>query len=102
MSQGARKTREFIAALRRLRLCIAFILPEVSVRGRSVTCAPAREGRVARALITHDLSTAYQISDDIYILYGGSVMENGDIELAMFRESYILVGAEDASAIRRV
>ena len=30
--------------------------------------------------ITHDLSTAYQISDDIYILYSGSVMENGDID----------------------
>lgn len=30
--------------------------------------------------ITHDLSTAYQISDDIYILYSGSVMESGDID----------------------
>jgi len=30
--------------------------------------------------ITHDLSTAYQISDDIYILYSGSVMEHGDID----------------------
>ena len=30
--------------------------------------------------ITHDLSTAYQISDDIYILYSGSVMEKGDID----------------------
>lgn len=30
--------------------------------------------------ITHDLSTAYQISDDIVILYGGSVMERGTIE----------------------
>ena len=30
--------------------------------------------------ITHDLSTAYQISDDIYILYRGSVMEYGDID----------------------
>jgi peptide/nickel transport system ATP-binding protein len=30
--------------------------------------------------ITHDLSTAYQISDDIYILYSGSLMENGDID----------------------
>ena len=30
--------------------------------------------------ITHDLSTAYQISDDIYILYSGSVMENGAID----------------------
>ena len=33
--------------------------------------------------ITHDLSTAYQISDDIYILYLGSVMEKGDIEAVM-------------------
>lgn len=30
--------------------------------------------------ITHDLSTAYQISDDIYILYSGSVMEHGQID----------------------
>ncbi|MCB0183560.1 MAG: ABC transporter ATP-binding protein, partial [Caldilineaceae bacterium] len=30
--------------------------------------------------ITHDLSTAYQISDDIYILYSGSVMEHGIID----------------------
>ncbi len=30
--------------------------------------------------ITHDLSTAYQISDDIYILYSGSVMEHGHID----------------------
>jgi peptide/nickel transport system ATP-binding protein len=30
--------------------------------------------------ITHDLSTAYQISDDIYVLYSGSVMENGNID----------------------
>ncbi len=30
--------------------------------------------------ITHDLSTAYQISDDIYVLYSGSVMENGYID----------------------
>jgi oligopeptide/dipeptide ABC transporter ATP-binding protein len=30
--------------------------------------------------ITHDLSTAYQISDDIFVLYRGSVMERGDID----------------------
>ncbi len=30
--------------------------------------------------ITHDLSTAYQISDDIYVLYSGSVMENGNVD----------------------
>lgn len=28
--------------------------------------------------ITHDLSTAYQISDDIYILYQGSIAEKGE------------------------
>jgi peptide/nickel transport system ATP-binding protein len=30
--------------------------------------------------ITHNLSTAYQISDDIYVLYSGSVMENGNVD----------------------
>jgi oligopeptide/dipeptide ABC transporter ATP-binding protein len=30
--------------------------------------------------ITHDLSTAYQISDNIYVLYRGSVMEYGNID----------------------
>lgn len=30
--------------------------------------------------ITHDLSTAYQISDDIFVLYRGSVMEQGNID----------------------
>ncbi len=30
--------------------------------------------------ITHDLSTAYQISDNIYVLYSGSVMEYGHID----------------------
>jgi len=29
--------------------------------------------------ITHDLSTAYQISDDIYILYLGMIAEHGDV-----------------------
>ena len=33
--------------------------------------------------ITHDLSTAYQISDDIFILYLGSTMEKGNIEGVM-------------------
>jgi peptide/nickel transport system ATP-binding protein len=33
--------------------------------------------------ITHDLATAYQISDEIYILYLGSVMERGSIEEVM-------------------
>jgi oligopeptide/dipeptide ABC transporter ATP-binding protein len=33
--------------------------------------------------ITHDLTTAYQVSDDIIVLYSGSVMEAGDVELVV-------------------
>jgi peptide/nickel transport system ATP-binding protein len=31
--------------------------------------------------ITHDLTTAYQISDSIIVLYRGEVVEQGDVEL---------------------
>ena len=33
--------------------------------------------------ITHDLTTAYQISDNIIVLYRGSVAEVGDVELVV-------------------
>jgi peptide/nickel transport system ATP-binding protein len=33
--------------------------------------------------ITHDLTTAYQISNHIIVLYSGSVMEAGDVELVV-------------------
>lgn len=33
--------------------------------------------------ITHDLTTAYQISENIIVLYGGSVAEAGDVELVV-------------------
>ena len=33
--------------------------------------------------ITHDLTTAYQISDNIIVLYSGSVAEAGDVELVV-------------------
>jgi oligopeptide/dipeptide ABC transporter ATP-binding protein len=33
--------------------------------------------------ITHDLATAYQISDNIVVLYRGSVAEAGDVELVV-------------------
>ena len=33
--------------------------------------------------ITHDLTTAYQISDNIIVLYRGSVVEAGDVELVV-------------------
>ena len=38
------------------------------------------EFNISFLYITHDLSTAYQISDDIYVLYRGSVMERGEID----------------------
>jgi len=37
------------------------------------------EFNISFLYITHDLSTAYQISDDIYVLYRGTVAEEGDI-----------------------
>ena len=37
------------------------------------------EAGISFLYITHDLSTAYQISDEIYILYRGSIAEHGDI-----------------------
>lgn len=39
-----------------------------------------REFGISFVYITHDLSTAYQVSDEIYILYLGTVVERGDIE----------------------
>ncbi|MEM7031097.1 MAG: ABC transporter ATP-binding protein [Chloroflexota bacterium] len=36
------------------------------------------EHNISFLYITHDLSTAYQIGDDIYLLYQGSVAERGD------------------------
>ena len=39
-----------------------------------------REMGISLLYITHDLTTAYQISDNIYILYRGSVAEVGSVE----------------------
>jgi oligopeptide/dipeptide ABC transporter ATP-binding protein len=39
-----------------------------------------RELGISLVYITHDLTTAYQISKDIYILYRGSVAEVGSVE----------------------
>jgi peptide/nickel transport system ATP-binding protein len=36
------------------------------------------EHNISFLYITHDLSTAYQVCDDIYVLYQGSVAESGD------------------------
>jgi peptide/nickel transport system ATP-binding protein len=39
-----------------------------------------RELSISLVYITHDLTTAYQISENIYILYRGSVAEVGNVE----------------------
>jgi peptide/nickel transport system ATP-binding protein len=40
-----------------------------------------REFGISILYITHDLTTAYQISDSIMVLYHGEVVEKGDVEL---------------------
>jgi peptide/nickel transport system ATP-binding protein len=38
--------------------------------------------------VTHDLTTAYQISDDVVVLYGGKVVEVGDVESVIQRPEH--------------
>jgi peptide/nickel transport system ATP-binding protein len=38
---------------------------------------------ISLVYITHDLTTAYQISENIIVLYSGSVAEVGDVELVV-------------------
>ncbi|MEA2510627.1 MAG: hypothetical protein QOJ59_114 [Thermomicrobiales bacterium] len=42
-----------------------------------------REFGISLIYITHDLTTAYQVSTDIIVLYRGSVTEAGDIQLVV-------------------
>ena len=44
-------------------------------------CALNRDFGISIIYITHDLATAYQISENIIVLYRGSVVEAGDVEL---------------------
>jgi peptide/nickel transport system ATP-binding protein len=44
-----------------------------------------RDRGISIVYITHDLATAYQISDTIVVLYRGSVAEVGDVELVVKR-----------------
>ena len=39
-----------------------------------------KELRISIIYITHDLATAYQVSDNIIVLYRASVAEVGDVE----------------------
>src|SRR2546423_14186385 len=42
-----------------------------------------REYGMSIVYITHDLTTAYQISDNIIVLYRGAVSEAGDVDLVV-------------------
>jgi oligopeptide/dipeptide ABC transporter ATP-binding protein len=42
-----------------------------------------QEFGISLLYISHDLTTTYQISDDILVLYQGSVVEAGDVELVI-------------------
>jgi oligopeptide/dipeptide ABC transporter ATP-binding protein len=46
-------------------------------------CALNKNLGISILYITHDLTTAYHISDDIVVLYQGSVTEGGDVELVI-------------------
>src|SRR5437899_9800639 len=56
-----------------------------------------RELGISIVYITHDLATAYQISDTIVVLYRGSVAEVGDVELVVKQPQHpytqLLVGS---------
>lgn len=56
-----------------------------------------REQGISIVYITHDLTTAYQISEDIIVLYRGSVAEAGDVGLVVQQPAHpytqLLVGS---------
>jgi peptide/nickel transport system ATP-binding protein len=47
-----------------------------------------REYGMSIVYITHDLTTAFQISDNIIVLYRGTVAEAGDVELVVRRPQH--------------
>lgn len=56
-----------------------------------------REFDISLIYITHDLTTAYQISEDIIVLYRGAVAEAGDVQLVVGQPEHpytrLLVGS---------
>jgi peptide/nickel transport system ATP-binding protein len=56
-----------------------------------------REFGISFIYITHDLTTAYQISENIIVLYRGSVAEAGDVEVVVGEPAHpytrLLIGA---------
>ena len=46
------------------------------------------EHGISLIYVTHDLTTAYQIADEVVVLYGGKVMERGDAEQVIRRPTH--------------
>src|SRR5207302_5018124 len=47
-----------------------------------------REFGISLVYITHDLTTAYQVSENIVVLYRGTVAETGDVEQVIRRPQH--------------
>jgi len=83
---GGQRQRVMVARafLLRPRLIVAdepVSMIDVSLRGMvlDIMLRMREEQRISFLYITHDLSTAYQVSDEIFILYRGSITESGDM-----------------------
>jgi oligopeptide/dipeptide ABC transporter ATP-binding protein len=84
---GGQRQRVMVARafMLRPRLIVAdepVSMIDASLRGMvlDIMLRLKEEQGISFLYITHDLSTAYQISDEIYILYRGAIAERGDIE----------------------
>lgn len=71
---------------------------DATIRGMILSIMLEMKGRgISFFYITHDLSTAYQVADEIYLLYRGRVVERGPVEeiIANPRHPYsqLLVGS---------
>jgi peptide/nickel transport system ATP-binding protein len=87
---GGQRQRIMVARalLTRPRLVVAdepvsMVDASLQVRILNILRRMKDEFGISLLYITHDLATAYQISDEIYVLYLGSVMESGDIDAVM-------------------
>lgn len=84
---GGQRQRLMVARafLLRPRLIVAdeaVSMIDVSLRGMilEIMMQMKEQQRISFLYVTHDLSTAYQISDEIFILYRGGVAESGSID----------------------
>jgi peptide/nickel transport system ATP-binding protein len=87
---GGQRQRVMVARalLMKPRLILAdepVSMVDASLRATILACLRRMNAELGISIvyITHDLATAYQISDNIVVLYRGSVAEAGDVELVV-------------------